>query len=317
MKIAITSQIIGLCIYWILMLVNGCSESRERETQSLEVRANTAETIVYAQAMRIYPMANSGGKVSERVYTTEFRLICPLKNVYNIVHALEEQALHRREGNDDLYFNVTRMGFNSGWCLKVEAIIGKAYFIFIRPLEVAEENGKKPQMFVPDLVNMQSPIINDTEEHRIRLERFISDGECPLPHMTGEDRNKDLSMPRQRHVGEEETSEHGDQPPPSEHSQEHEYIEHIEEEGNSERNETTTVAPTGEEAKTGKRELNTTGRPDSNPRILNLPTQIAVTLPDPVSSLNSVETTTSGCVPRRHKLTMWFAFFALLLYIVA
>uniref|UniRef100_H2Z3R3 Ephrin RBD domain-containing protein n=1 Tax=Ciona savignyi TaxID=51511 RepID=H2Z3R3_CIOSA len=298
MKFGFNFHLFSFLLGYVISVASGCSELH-RERQSVEVRAQTAQTIVYAQAIKMYPVSNASGKSSDTVYTTEFRLICPLKNI-NIVQELEEQSIHRAEGHeDDLYFNVTEMGYNSGWCLKIEAIIGKTYFIFIRPLEEVEREKEQP-LFVPDLVNMQSPIINDTHEHRIKLEEFISEGECSLPNMEEEIGWGGSHRP-QEHWREHET----------EHSQEHEYIQSNEHTEEHDRN--TTLPEDEDSGNTGKRELST-GHPHHHPRILNGPTPSMPSVRN--TSVIYRETTPSGCKGIRQTF-MLVANCLIILYIIA
>jgi len=48
------------------------------------------------------------------VYTTEFRLICSLKNETAFKATVKKNSLRA-----SFFFNVTEMGFHPGWCMKV------------------------------------------------------------------------------------------------------------------------------------------------------------------------------------------------------
>ena len=67
------------------------------------------------QVLKIFPLSPPPGAHSWRLYSAEFKLLCPLKNIQFLTKIEEAEA-----GNqDELLFNVTNMGHATGRCLNV------------------------------------------------------------------------------------------------------------------------------------------------------------------------------------------------------
>jgi len=67
---------------------------------------------------------------------------------------------------------------------QVEAKVGETYFMFIKSQkEPGDTSADENTVFVPDKVNLQTPILTDTQQHRDQLEEFLHGDRCSLPDM--------------------------------------------------------------------------------------------------------------------------------------